>query len=140
MGLIWKRALFQSAWSTHLTFMHDSRYNREVLIQCVYIFICHHHFNLYYDAFHLHINYRSRRRRRRKKEGDLLLLSFFSFHSSLFLIGCSIRFVMPPIVTILIIHSFRQRQERWRWVEEKEKREVLIRTLINLFYSDPECW
>ncbi len=133
MGLIWKRTLLQSAWYAHLTFSYDSIYNREIVILYIHIFICHDHFNIYYDAFISHIDYR-------RGEKKIYCFSFFSLHSFLFLIGYTIRFVIPPIVTILIIHFFLSFFRRCCWVVEKERREVLIRTLINLFCSDPKCW
>ena len=79
-------------------------------------------------------------------------LSFCAAPVGLFLIGCAGRSIVPPIVTIPIIHSVRETRTTTRVTtlsgrereavrqgerERERKSEVLIRTLINLFCSDP---
>jgi ABC-type multidrug transport system fused ATPase/permease subunit len=126
MGLIWKRALL----SQHDPFIQPSRtilyiiqkFCKQKLWYSAYVFLSS---SLQYSIM-LSI-YTSIIAEEGKR--DLLLLIFFlSFILyffflfftlvNLFFIGCAVRFIVPPIVTILIIHSVR-RQERWRSVEEE---------------------
>ena len=175
-GTSLKETSSQSAWSVQSTFTHDSillsiRFFFSRNYDSLLMYLCHHLSNIAW-CFHLYIDYRRRKKKKttrttkEKKRSVASHISSFCYFSlffthtlvNLFFIGCAVRFIVPPIVTILIIHSVR-RQERWCGVKErnrrrkrenaskrerererkKEKREVLIRTLINLFCSDPEC-